>query len=154
LPKFIKGEPVLNAKMNLTPIESKYLTFIYRKQIEEKERVTTTILARAFQVNPATVTETLQRLASKKLIEYTRYYGLKLTENGTTKAEKLLRKHRILELLFVKFLKYNAEKACEEASKIDYYCSEDLINAICRTYGHPDTCPCDKKIFKDSTCTG
>jgi len=128
------------------------LTLIYRRQVEEKRRVTTTLLAKTFKVNPATVTETLQKLAAKKLVEYTRYYGARLTESGVAEAEKLLRKHRILEVLFVKFLRYDAKKACEEASKIDYYCSEDLINTICRAYGHPDKCPCNKKIFKNPRC--
>ena len=138
----------------LTPKEGEYLTFMYRKQVEEDKRASTTILAKTFSVNPATATETLQKLAEKKLVTYTRYYGAKLTEKGIVEAQKLLRKHRILEVLFVKFLRYDIKKACEEASKIDHYCSEDLINSICRTYGHPDTCPCSKQIFQDSTCMG
>jgi DtxR family Mn-dependent transcriptional regulator len=144
----------LSVKISLTPKEGKYLTFMYRKQVEEGKRATTTILAKSFKVNPATVTETLQKLAKKKLVEYTRYYGAKLTERGIVEAQKLLRKHRILEVLFVKFLKYDAEEACEEASIIDHYCSEDLINAICRTYGHPKKCPCNKIIFGDPKCRG
>ena len=142
----------MSVKTSLTPKEGKYLTFMYRRQVEEDKRVTTTFLAKSFKVNPATVTETLRKLAKKRLIEYVRYYGAELTESGVVEAQKLLRKHRILEILFVKLLRYKAEKACEEASKIDYYCSTDLINTICRTYGHPDTCPCNKEIFRDSKC--
>jgi DtxR family Mn-dependent transcriptional regulator len=144
----------LRVKISLTPKEGKYLTFMYRKQVEEDKRASTTILAKSFKVNPATATETLQKLDEKKLITYTRYYGAELTEKGIVEAQKLLRKHRILEVLFVKFLRYDTKKACEEASKIDHYCSEDLINTICRTYEHPDTCPCSKEIFQDSTCMG
>jgi DtxR family Mn-dependent transcriptional regulator len=144
----------LNAEMVTTPNESKYLMLMYRKQLEERRRITTTVLARSFKVNPATVTEILQKLAQKKLVKYTRYYGAELTEKGIAEAQKLLRKHRILEFLLVKFLKYNTEKACEEASTIDHYCSENLINAICRTYGHPERCPCNKVIFGDPTCRG
>ncbi len=142
----------MNVRMSLPLKEGKYLTLMYRKQVEEDKKVTTTILAKSFEVNPATATEILQKLAKKKMVEYTRYYGAKLTKRGIVEAQKLLRKHRILEVLFVKFLKYDVEKACEEASKVDHYCSSDLINAICRVYGHPATCPCDKKIFRDLTC--
>jgi Mn-dependent DtxR family transcriptional regulator len=142
----------LNAEVATTPNESRYLMLMYRIQLEEGGRITTTDLARSFNVNPATVTEILQNLAEKKLVEYTRYYGAELTENGIAEARKLLRKHRILEFLFVRFLKYTAEKACEEASTIDHYCSENLINAICQAYGHPKRCPCDKIIFGDPRC--
>lgn len=144
----------MNAEVVTTPNESRYLMLMYRKQLEEGGRITTTVLARSFEVNPATVTEILQKLAEKQLVEYTRYHGAELTEKGIAEARKLLRKHRILEFLFVKFLKYDAEKACEEASTIDHYCSEDLINAICRTYGHPKRCPCNKVIFSDPKCRG
>jgi len=144
----------LCAKISLTPKEGEYLTFMYRKQVEEDKRASTTTLAKSFKVSPATATETQQKLAEKKLVTYTRYYGAALTEKGIVEAQKLLRRHRILEVLFVKFLRYDTKKACEEASKIDYYCSEDLINTICRAYEHPDTCPCSKEIFQDSKCMG
>jgi len=142
----------LSDRTSLTLKESRYLALMYRTQVEEGERVTTTTLAKSFKVNPATVTEVLQKLAEKGLIEYVRYYGARLSERGILEAQKLLRKHRILEVLFVKFLRYDAKKACEEASKIDFYCSEELINTICKTYGHPEKCPCNKKIFRDPTC--
>lgn len=144
----------LTVENRSTPKESEYLAFMYRKQVEEDRRVTTTFLAKAFEVSPATVTETLQKLSRKKLVDYTPYYGAELTEKGTAEGQKLLRKHRILEVLFVRFLDYDVETACQEASKIDYYCSRELINAICRVYGHPERCPCDKEIFGDAACRG
>jgi len=142
----------LSSELSITPKQGKYLTFMYRKQVEEGKKATTTILSRWFRVNPATATEILQKLAEKNLVEYARYYGAKLTERGVVEAQKLLRKHRVLEVMFVNFLKYDTQKACQEASKLDCYCSADLINTICRVYGHPDTCPCNKKIFKDPIC--
>ncbi len=144
----------MSVRINLAPKEGKYLTFLYRKQVEEEKRVTTTILAKSFRVNPATVTEIFQKLAKKKLVEYTRYYGAKLTERGIVEAERLIRKHRILEVFLVRFLRYDAAKACKEASIIDHYCSEELINAICQAYRHPKRCPCNKTIFSNPDCEG
>lgn len=132
--------------------EGKYLKLIYRKQCEEFSRVRTTLIATSTGVRPATVTEMLQKLAEKGLLRYRRYYGVELTEKGTAEARKLLRKHRLLEVLFVKLLNYNAKKACDEASKLDYHSSTDLINAICQTYEHPENCPCNKEIFRDKGC--
>jgi DtxR family Mn-dependent transcriptional regulator len=86
------------------------------------------------------------------LLRYTRYRGVDLTEKGIIKAKKLLRRHRILELLFVRFLNYSSQKACEEATKLDHHVSRELTNAICRACGHPEVCPCDKSIFRDSEC--
>ena len=135
-------------------IEGKYLKLIYRKQCEESSRVRTTLIARSAGVRPATVTEMLQKLAEKGLLKYIRYHGVRLTEKGIAEARKLLRKHRLLEVLFVRSLNYDAKSACEEASKLDYYASKDLVTTICRTYGHPETCPCNKVIFSDKGCKG
>ncbi len=132
--------------------EGKYLKLIYRKQHEEFSRVKTTLIAKSVRVRPATVTETLQKLAEKNLLKYTRYRGVRLTEKGVAEARKLLRKHRLLEILLVRFLNYDVQRACDEASKLDYHASEELVNNICRTYGHPEACPCNKAIFSSERC--
>ena len=142
----------LSAETGITVNEGKYLKLIYRKQREELSRVKTTVVAKSVRVRPATVTEVLQKLAGKGLLRYTRYRGVRLTENGFAEARKLLRKHRLLETLFVRSLNYDVQKACDEASKLDHYVSEDLVNTICRAYGHPETCPCNKTIFSHEGC--
>ncbi len=142
----------MNAEPKITANEGKYLKFIYRKQYEEFSRVRTTIIAESIRVRPATVTEMLQKLAEKGLLEYRRYHGAGLTDKGIVEAQKLLRKHRLLEILFVNALNYDTKNACQEASKLDHYVSERLVNTICRAYGHPDTCPCNKAIFSGEDC--
>ncbi|MCK4498391.1 metal-dependent transcriptional regulator [Candidatus Bathyarchaeota archaeon] len=140
--------------MDITRKEGEYLALVYRKQIENGERITTTGLARSLNVTPATVTESFQKLAAKDLIEYRPYHGIKLTKTGNTEAEKLLRRHRLLETLFVKMLKLTPKAACNEAARMDYYCSDELANHICGTYYHPIRCPCDKQIFGERSCIG
>jgi len=151
---FLSVNIILSAESKVTVNEGKYLKLIYRKQHEEFSKVGTTLIAKTVRVQPATVTEMLQKLAEKGLLRYKRYYGVELTEEGIVEAKKLLRKHRLLETLFVNALCYEVQKACEEASKLDHYASEDLVNTICQNYGHPDTCPCNKTIFSDEGCKG
>lgn len=142
----------LNTEPKMTVNEGRYLMLIYRKEREELSHVRTMDLARSFGVQPATVTEMLQKLAERSLLKYTRYRGVKLTEKGVAIAQRLLRKHRLLEVLFVNTLNYNVQDACNEASKLDHHASENLVNNICRTYGHPEICPCNKTIFGDGEC--
>ena len=149
---FQVGVVLLSEQLGVTTTEGNYLKFLYRKQVENGFRIGTKDLAGFFKVNLATATETLQKLAGKKLLKYKRYYGGEFTEKGITVAQNLLRKHRLLEVLLVYFLKYDTETACKEASKLDYYASESFINCICRMYGHPETCPCTKTIFRDEKC--
>jgi DtxR family Mn-dependent transcriptional regulator len=151
---FLSVHLILSVESKVTVNEGKYLKLIYRKQHEEFSKVGTTLIARTVRVRPATVTEVLQKLAEKGLLRYKRYYGVELTEEGVVEAKRLLRKHRLLETLFVNGLSYEVQKACEEASKLDHYASEDLVNTICQNYGHPNTCPCNKTIFSDQGCKG
>lgn len=136
----------------LTHIEERYVKLIYRRQVEEHERLRTKDIADTFGVRPATVTETLQKLAEKNILKYEPYRGVELTRKGLSKAKELLRKHRILETLLVNHLGYGVREACMEAGRLDHHASRDMINRICRTYGHPKLCPCNKPISADKDC--
>jgi DtxR family Mn-dependent transcriptional regulator len=136
----------------LTENEGRYLKLIYRRQVEEQRKVRTTEMAEVFEVQPATVTEMLQKLAQKNILQYEPYQGVKLTGQGLSEAKSLLRRHRLLETLLVNHLGYSVQEACREASRLDHRTSKDLTDTICRNYGHPKLCPCNKPIFMDKEC--
>lgn len=133
--------------MRLTKNESRYMKIIYRKESEGNGKFKTSSLAKEFGIKPASVTEVIQNLSEKGLLNYTPYQGAKLTERGKEAAEKQLRKHRILEFFLVNRLGYDPQEACKEALNLDYYASEKMINSICRSFNHPKTCPCGEEIF-------
>lgn len=136
----------------LTENEGRYLKLIYRRQVEKQRKVRTTEMAQIFEVQPATVTETLQKLAQKNILRYEPYQGVELTRHGLSEAKFLLRRHRLLEILLVNHLGYSVQEACREASRLDHRTSKDLTDTICRNYGHPKLCPCNKPIFMDKEC--
>jgi DtxR family Mn-dependent transcriptional regulator len=142
----------LSVQLGITLKEGQYLKLIYRMQQEESTRLSTTEIASFSSVQPPTVTEMLQKLTKKGLLRHRPYRGIRLTAEGVIQARKLLRRHRLLETLFVKFLRYSTHDACKEASKLDHYVSDDLVAAICQTYHHPTACPCKKAIFSDIKC--
>ncbi len=136
--------------LDLTEKEGHYLKFIYRKQIEESEDVSTSSLANHFEVRPPTVTEILKKLDNKEVLNYESYRGVELTEKGISMGKELLRRHRLLELLFSKRFGFDPQESCFEASKIDLHISKKLTNSICKHYDHPQNCPCEKKIYPNS----
>lgn len=138
--------------ITLTENEGRYLKLIYRRQVEEQQKVRNTEMAKIFEVQPATVTETLQKLAQKNILRYEPYQGVELTTYGLSEAKSLLRRHRLLEILLVNHLGYNVQEACREAGRLDHRTSKDLTDTICRNYGHPKLCPCNKPIFMDKRC--
>ena len=59
--------------------------------------VKTTELANYMKVSPASVTEMLKVLQKEGLVNYERYRGVSLTEEGNIRARDLRRKHHIME---------------------------------------------------------
>lgn len=104
---------------------------------QERGRVTTSDLARAFTVAPATVTQTLKRLSHLQLVEHTPYYGVKLTEKGERIARELVRHHRLIELYLAKVLGIPWERVHEEAERWEHVISEEVEENIARFLGDP-----------------
>ena len=117
-----------------------YLEALYELS-REKDQVKTGDLASKLGVAPASVTEVLQRLASRGLVDYKPYAGTKLTEKGLKAACSIKRKHRLMEVFLSKVLRIDGKKVHEEACKMEHAISDETEEAICRLLGGPKECP-------------
>jgi DtxR family Mn-dependent transcriptional regulator len=138
--------------MITTQKEVEHISLLYKKQIEEGKRIATTLLAKELGGTSDTVPECFQKIAVRRLVDYKPCHDVHLTKEGIVESEKMLRKHRLLEILFVRLLGYSPQVAFVEASRIDYFCSESLTNRICKIYRHPVECSCNKRIIKIPLC--
>lgn len=111
------------------------------------DAVTTTEVSRRLEIAPASVTEMLQYLAKKGYVEYSAYHGTKLTSVGRQIAEKMTRKHRLLERFLHDLLKLDDAKVHDRANEMEHALSDDAEESLCRLLKHPDTCPDDGKII-------
>jgi DtxR family Mn-dependent transcriptional regulator len=109
--------------------------------------ISTTEISRTLEVAPASVTEMLKKLAEKGYIEYSPYHGTTLTSDGRRIAEKIARKHRLLERFLHDVLKIDNKKVHEEACEMEHDLSDDAEESLCRFLRHPDRCPDDGKII-------
>jgi DtxR family Mn-dependent transcriptional regulator len=119
----------------------------------------TTAIAKCLKVAPASVTEALQNLAEKNLVNYEPYKGASLTDEGKKIAETIKRKHRLLEVFLADVLHINRAKVHDEACRMEHTISEDTENALCRMLNAPARCPhgspispCTKGIGSCSEC--
>lgn len=122
-----------------------YLKAIYSIN-EEGRPAKTTELARRLGVSPPSVSQMLKRLAESRLIEYSPYRGVVLTGRGTAVAQRVVRKHRLLERLLHDFLGLRKEKVHEEACRLEHGLSDEAAAALCRALKRPKICPDDKPI--------
>ena len=110
--------------------EENYLKSIYKLQEDKDEPVANSVLARALNVNAASVTDMLKKMAEKKLIHYEKSRGFRLTAKGKQVAVAIIRKHRLWEVFLVEKLKFKWDEVHDIAEQLEHIQSEDLVNRL------------------------
>lgn len=120
----------------LSPPMEDYLKAIY--MIHERDSgVTTTAIATALSVTPASVTGMIKKLAEMKLVRHTPYQGVELTKSGEKIALEIVRHHRLLELFLIKALGYSWDKVHAEADILEHVISEEFEERVAARLGNP-----------------
>src|SRR3954447_2814157 len=92
-------------------------------------------------VSRASAGEMLKRLEAEGLIERGEHKEALLTASGRKRAEKVVRKHRIIERLLTDFMGYTPGEAHVQADELGDTFSDDMVERIDQRLGHPDRCP-------------
>jgi DtxR family Mn-dependent transcriptional regulator len=98
-------------------------------------------VAEMLGVSRASAGEMLKRLEAEGLVERGERKEAILTPAGRTRAEKAVRKHRIIERWLTDFLGYTAAEAHVHADELGDTFSDDMMERIEDRLGHPDRCP-------------
>ena len=93
------------------------------------------------QTKAASVTDMLKKLAAKKILQYEKYKGFKLTENGKKVALSVVRKHRLWEYFLVEKLGFEWDKVHEIAEELEHISSVELIERLQLFLGNPSFDP-------------
>jgi DtxR family Mn-dependent transcriptional regulator len=123
-----------------TPAVEDYLKAIYQLS-EAGAAVSTSAIADRLGVAAGSVTGMLKRLSEAGLVEHTRYYGARLTEEGAGNAVRTIRRHRILERFLVDVLGYTWDRVHEEAERLEHVVTDELIDRMAGVLGEPDADP-------------
>jgi len=117
-----------------------FLKKVYTLQ-QSVERVSTNALADALNITAPSVTDMAQRLVEEGTIDYRKYKGIRLTDDGEQVALKILRRHRLIELYLVQGLGYELHEVHDEAEALEHTVSDRFIAAIATKLGHPEFDP-------------
>jgi DtxR family Mn-dependent transcriptional regulator len=98
-------------------------------------------VAEMLHVSRASAGEMLKRLEAEGLIERGKRKEALLTPEGRERAERVVRKHRIIERLLTDFMGYTAAEAHVHADELGDTFSDDMIERIDRRLGGPERCP-------------
>jgi DtxR family Mn-dependent transcriptional regulator len=117
-----------------------YVKTIYTLALEESP-VSTSRIAAARSVKPASATSMIQRLAKLNLVNYAKHYGVTLTEAGEKLALEVIRHHRLLELYLMEALGFSWDEVHEQADILEHVISEKLEERIAAALNYPQFDP-------------
>jgi len=105
------------------------------------EPVSTSAIAEALAIQPASVTGMVKRMAESGLLEHVPYKGVQLTEPGILEALKVVRRHRILESYLCERLGYSWDDVHAEAERLEHAASDKLIEHMADALDSPSHDP-------------
>jgi len=124
----------------LTASLEDYLEAIFHI-IAEKHAVKPRDIARRLKVSYASVTGALRSLAEKKMIHYTPYDLITLTETGEAAAKDVVRRHEVLRDFFVEVLAVPDEDADIAACRMEHSIPKAIVERFIEFVEFVETCP-------------
>jgi DtxR family transcriptional regulator, Mn-dependent transcriptional regulator len=113
-----------------------YLKAIYSLS-ETGEPASTSSIAGILDIQPASVSGMIKRLAEWGFVEHAPYRGVKLTASGTREALRIIRRHRVLETYLSQRLGYSWDDVHEEAERLEHAASDELIDRMAAAMENP-----------------
>ena len=92
-------------------------------------------------VSRASAGEMLKRLEAEGLVERGEHKEAILTPKGRQLAERVVRRHRIIERLLTDFMGYTPAESHVQADLLGDTFTDEMIERIAERLGHPDRCP-------------
>lgn len=118
--------------------EENYLKTIYKlSRLAEGQQVSTNAIAEVLSTKASSVTDMIKKLSEKELVNYQRYQGVTLTEQGERIALRIIRKHRLWEYFLVNKLHFKWDEVHEAAEQLEHIHSEKLIERLDDFLGNP-----------------
>jgi DtxR family Mn-dependent transcriptional regulator len=124
-----------------TNSEETYIKAIYKLSDELQSAVATSTIAAYLVTKASSVTDMIQKLADKQLVNYIKYRGVTLTQEGKDIAIRIVRKHRLWELFLYQTLGFKWNEIHEIAEELEHIKSDILIEKLDKFLNFPHTDP-------------
>ena len=92
-------------------------------------------------VTRASAGEMLKRLEADDLVHRGEHKEAILTEAGVERAQRVVRKHRLVERFLTDFMGYSPAESHVHADEIGDAFTDEMVERMSERLGHPDRCP-------------
>lgn len=124
----------------LSRSEEDYLKAIYGLS-ESGDPASTSAIATVLDIQPASVTGMVKRMAEGGFLEHIPYKGVRLTDRGAREALRVLRRHRILETYLCERLGFSWDDVHAEAERLEHAASDRLVERMAAALEFPSYDP-------------
>ena len=121
----------------LSQTEENYLKAIYSLSVHSTKSASTNAIAKKLNTKASSVTDMIQKLSEKELVDYKKYKGSTLTKTGFDVSVDIVRKHRLWEVFLVNHLNYNWDEVHDLAEQLEHVNSDSLIDRLDDFLGFP-----------------
>ena len=105
-----------------------YLEIIYELD-QQKGYVTSVDITECLNVSAPSVTKMMRRLDLKGYLEYEKYRGIRLTDQGRQVAENIKKRHKLLTEFF-KLIGVNEDIANQDAEGIEHHLHAETLEKL------------------------
>lgn len=122
--------------LNYSTSEENYIKAIFHLQHVDGT-VTTNELAAELNARPASITDMMKKLKTKKLVHYEAYHGFRLSNEGRKVALLIIRRHRLWEFFLAEKLKFSWDEVHDVAEDLEHVSSKKLVDKLDEFLGFP-----------------
>lgn len=118
-----------------------FIKTIYQLDQSQEQNAKPGNVARALGISNAAATDMARKLADRELLQYRKYQELKLTDQGTSMALSILRKHRLWETFLHQTFGLSLHEIHREAELLEHQTSDFLAEKLASFLGEPQFDP-------------
>lgn len=127
-----------------------YLEALWVSEERGEKLAHLTWVANHLGISAPSALEMLKRLEKEGYVIYKTRQGIKLTEKGRRIAKRIIRAHRLTEVLMKEALKTDIRE--ETVCGMEHHMDEEFMDALCTLLNHPRKCPHGHVIPRGKCC--
>jgi DtxR family Mn-dependent transcriptional regulator len=136
--------------MSISESVEEYLETLWISEERGEKMAHLTWIAEHLGVAAPSALEMLKKLEKEGLVVYKVRQGIELTDKGRAIARRIIRAHRLTEVLMKETLKTDIRE--ETVCGMEHHMDEEFMDALCTLLKHPTKCSHGHPIPKGKCC--
>lgn len=137
-------------QISISESVQEYLEILWLSEEDGHSIAKVSWLAKRLDIAPPSAVEMYKKLEERGFVKYYPYRGIKFLDAGRKIAKRVIRNHRLVELLMKQTLNIDVDERI--ACGVEHHLTEEFTEALCILLEHPIKCPHGNLIPKGNCC--